>query len=602
MTAQRREATAGPRAERIDGYVPLRSYAAIGDGRTVALVARDGSVDWMPVPSLDSEPVFARLLDAEGGGTIELAPTAEFTVTREYVAGTNVLVTTFTTADGVATLTDALVTGVAGRLPWVELARRVDGVSGAVRFRWRVAPGTCLGTASPWVEKTTHGKVLRVNGVSLAVQGFEHGPRGGGERAIRGGFTTASGSRHLITIVGTAEEPLHLADPGNIDRGIDRTIENWQAWSREFSWEGPWAEAVQRSALALKLLIYSPTGSIAAAATTSLPEHQRGGKNWDYRFGWVRDVAYTLTALIRFGLREETQAAVSWLLTTIKENGPDLHIFYDLDGGMPAEPVERDAPGWRGIGPVVVGNPARDQRQLGVYGDLFDVMRRYVEAGNVLDIATGRLLAGLADATCDVWRKSDHGMWELPETRHYTSSKMGCWSALDNAVRLGELGQIPGSVDRWRSERDAIAEWVGEHCWNEERGAYVFFPGTTELDASVLLHAPTGFDRGERMSRTIDAIRSELGRGPHAYRYSGAEAEEHTFVACSFWVASALACVGRVDEATGIMDELIAEANDVGMYSEMIDPDSGEFFGNLPQGLSHLALVNAAITIEEQTR
>jgi len=603
MTEQRPEATDGPvQAERHDGYVPLRSYAAIGDGRTVALIARDGSVDWMPVPSLDSEPVFARLLDAEGGGSVELAPTADFSVTREYIEGTNVLVTTFTTADGVATLTDALVTGVAGRLPWVELARRVDGISGEVRFRWRVAPGTCLGTASPWVEKTTHGKVLRVNGVSLAVQGFDHGQRGGGDRAIRGGFTTSAGSRHLITVVGTAEEPLHLADPGNIDRGIDRTIENWRAWSREFSWDGPWAEAVQRSALALKLLVYSPTGAIAAAATTSLPEHQRGGKNWDYRFGWVRDVAYTLTALIRFGLREETQAAVSWLLTTIKDHGPDLHIFYDLDGGMPLEPVERDAPGWRGIGPVVVGNPARSQRQLGVYGDLFDVMRRYVEAGNVLDIATGRLLAGLADATCDAWRKSDHGMWELPEQRHYTSSKMGCWSALDNAVRLGELGQIPGSVDRWRSERDAIAEWVGEHCWNEERGAYVFFPGTTELDASVLLHGPSGFDRGPRMSRTIDAIRDELGRGPHAYRYSGADAEEHTFVACSFWVAGALACVGRADEATAVMDALVAEANDVGMYSEMIDEASGEFFGNLPQGLSHLALINAAITIEELTR
>ena len=588
--------------ERVDGYVDLRSYAAIGDGRTVALIALDGSIDWLPIPSLASEPVFSRLLDAREGGEIELRPVGAFTTTREYVPGTNVLVTTFTTDAGAATVTDALVTGVAGRLPWVELARRIDGVSGSMKFRWRVAPGTTLGTASPWVEKTTHGKVIRIGGVSLAVRGFEHGQRGGGDRAIAGSFTTSKSSRHLITIVGTSEEPLHLPDPGNVDRSVDRTIENWQAWSREFTYDGPWADAVQRSALALKLLIFSPSGAIAAAATTSLPESDGGGKNWDYRFAWVRDVAYTVTALVRFGLREETQAAVSWLLTTIKENGPELHVFYGLDGSPPSETDERDVSGWRGNGPVVVGNPAAGQLQLGVYGDLFDVMLRYVEAGNVLDVATGRLLASVADKTCDAWRLKDHGMWELPEQQHYTSSKMGCWSALNSAVRLAELGQIPGSADRWRAERDLIAEWIRENCWSAERESYSFYAGSDELDTSVLIHAMSGFDRGPRMSSTIDAIRAELGRGALAYRYSGAEAEEKTFVACGFWIASALVCIGRDDEAIAAMNELVDLANDVGLYSEMIDAETKDFYGNLPQGLSHLALVNAAITIEELTR
>lgn len=521
-------------------------------------------------------------------------------MTRRYIDGTNVLETTFTTASGSAKVTDALVTGIAGRLPWTELARRVDGISGSVKLRWRVAPGTCLGTASPWVETTAHGKVIRANGVTLAVVGVDHGPRGGGNRALAGSFTTSKSSRHVLTILGTSNEPLHLADAARTDIGIDRTIANWQNWSREFNYDGPWADAVQRSALALKLLIYSPTGAIAAAATTSLPESVSGGKTWDYRFAWVRDVSYTLEALIRFGLREETHAAIAWLLTTIRERG--LHIFYTLDGSDPAEVKEHDVPGWRGSGPVIDGNPARDQLQLGVYGDLFDMMRRYVEAGNVLDAETGRTLAAVADQASDSWRLADSGMWELEELKQYTASRMGCWSALNSAVRLCELGQIPGDGARWAAERDAIAEWINENCWSETRQSYVSFPGSDELDATVLLHAPSGFNRGERMSSTIDALRTELGRGPLLYRFSGAEAEEGAFVACSFWMAAALACVGRTEEAVTLMDEMVALGNDVGIYSEMIEPDSGDFLGNLPQALSHLALVNAAITIEQLTR
>ena len=594
--------TSTPPASRADGYVDLRSYGAIGDGRTVALIAEDGSVDWLPIPNLDSVPVFARILDADGGGAIALAPVDGFAVKRRYIAATNVLETTFTTESGVAKVTDALVTGVAGRLPWVELARRIEGVSGTVKFRWKVAPGSMLGSASPWIDVTTHGPVVRIDGVTIAVRGIDNGARRSGNQAISGSFTTSADSMHQVTVVGTSNEPLHIPDPNNVDRGIDRTIDNWRAWSKEFNYDGPWADAVQRSALALKLLIFSPTGAIAAAATTSLPESLAGGKNWDYRYAWVRDLAYTVTALTRFGLREETHGSVSWLLRTIRANGPDLHVFYDLDGGLPGGTEEHDIAGWRENKPVVTGNPAGGQLQLGVYGDLFDVMRRYVEAGNILDAETGRLLASVADKTCDAWHRQDHGMWELPDVHHYTSSKMGCWSALDNAVRLCELGQIPGSADRWAAERDAIKEWVEENCWSEERQSYVFYAGSDDLDASVLLHAPSGFERGPRMNSTIDAIRDELGRGALMYRYSGVQSEEATFVSCAFWTASALACVGRHDEAIALMDELVGLANDVGLYSEMIDPDSLAFLGNFPQGLSHLALVNTAITIEELTR
>ena len=533
-----------------------------------------------------------------------MAPAGPYTATRRYLDGTNVLETTYTTENGVAKVTDALVTGIAGRLPWAELARRIEGVSGTVRFRWSVAPGTALSTASPWIDETTHGSVIRVDGVTIAVRGLAHGPRRrAGSRALSGSFATSADSRHVITVVGTEDEPLHLPEATNVDVGIDRTISNWQFWSREFSYDGPWADAVQRSALALKLLIYSPTGAIAAAATTSLPESRSGGKNWDYRYAWVRDVAYTLHALIRFGLREETHAAVSWLLKTIKNHGPELHIFYQLDGELPGGVHEHDTPGWNNIGPVVTGNPASGQLQLGVFGDLFGVMRSYVEAGNVLDVETGRMLASVADRTCDSWRSRDSGMWELPgDEQHYTSSKMGCWQALDAAVWLCEKGEIPGSPARWKAERDLIREWVSENCWSEQKKSYVMFPGSDELDASVLLHAPSGFDRGARMAATVDALRDELGRGPLMYRYTGADSEEATFVSCAFWTASALACIGRQDDAVELMNELVDLGNDVGLFSEMIEPDGGAFLGNFPQGLSHLALINAAITIEELSR
>jgi GH15 family glucan-1,4-alpha-glucosidase len=581
----------------------LSSYAAIGDGRTVALVDRRGSIDWLPVPNLDSVPVFARVLDAENGGHLEITPVGEFEVRRRYVARTNVLQTTFVTPTGTARLTDAMVTGVAGRLPWAELARRVEGIDGEVSFTWRVQPGTRLNTAAPWAEQHDGATVLRVGETSLAVVGQDYGgpttvDDGAGPR-VEGSFTTSPDSRHLLVVVATDGEPLHLPHPENVDRSIDRTIEGWRAWSREFGYDGPWESTVQRSALALKLLVYSPTGAIAAAATTSLPEDPRGGKNWDYRFAWVRDLAYTAHALVRFGLREETHAAISWLLRTIRDNGPDLHVLYTLRGTLAQNVDEREAPGWRGIGPVVTGNPAHGQLQLGVYGDLFAICRTYVDAGNVLDVATGRMLAAMADRTCDQWRTPDSGMWELPEIRHYTSSKMGCWQALRDAVVLAEAGAIPGSADRWASERDRIAAWITEHGWSEEIGAYVMHPGSTDVDTSVLLHAESGFDRGERMSRTIDVLTDRLGAGHLLYRYTGMDQEEHTFVASAFWRAGALSCVGRHEEAVAAMDDLVARSNDVGLYAEMISEHDGSSWGNLPQALSHLAVIGAALTIRD---
>ena len=577
----------------------IEDHAALGDGRTVALIDRSGTVDWLPIPSLDSPPVFASLLDPGNGGRMLLRPVAEFTSRRRYLPGTNVLETTFTTENGTVRVTDALVTGVAGRLPWLEFARRIEGVAGTVVMDWSVEPGTVLGMSSPWAEHIDGNRILRVGTVNIGVTGLDDTEGDADAPRFGGRIRVTEGNRRTLTVVATHDEPLHLPEPGNVDIGIDRTVSNWELWSRTFSYDGPWADAVQRSALALKLLLYAPTGAIAAAATTSLPETPRGGKNWDYRFAWVRDTAYSLRALARFGLREETHAAISWLLRAVKGDQAELRILYGLREASSAEPRTHDVPGWRGIGPVVTGNRAAAQLQLGVYGDLLSVALAYAAAGNVLDVPTRRLVSDVADRVCDVWRQPDSGMWELTELRHHTSSKMGCWQALQSALQLADLGQAHGNPDRWRREAELIHAWVDENCWSERLGAYTMVAGEDELDASVLLHAPSGFDRGERMRSTIAALRRELGHGPLLYRFTGAEAEgERPFVACSFWLAAALACVGDVREATELMDDLVERANDVGLYAEMIEED-GTFWGNFPQALSHLGLIDAALTIAD---
>lgn len=579
---------------RTDGYAPLRDYLGLGDGRSVALVAADGDVDWWALPDLDSPPAFAALLDPPGGGRVALRPVAPFTVERHYVDGTNVVEAVLTTADGTVRVTDSLNTGVAGRLPWSELARRVEGLTGDVPMRWEVAPGTALGRRAPWATDDRRGPLLTAGRLSIGVRTDGVGPPEVGEQAVTGTFTTSPGSRGVLAVVATDDEPLHLSHPRDADARIDRTVGAWQDWSRTFTWEGPYEAAVLRSALVLKLLLHAPTGSMAAAATTSLPERVGGEKNWDYRYTWVRDTAYTLDAFVRCGLHEEVHAAVTWLLTTVGRHAPVLRPFYRLDGGLPAGREVRDVPGWRGSAPVVDGNDAASQVQLGCYGDLFQTVYLCVRETHVLDGGTQRLLTDLADRCCDDWQRRDAGMWELQQEEHYTISKISCWQALDRAARLAELGQLPGDGRRWRQEAGRVRAWVEEHCWSEQRQAYTMYAGSDRLDAGLLLAARFDFDRGPRMAATTRAVLGELGSGPWVYRYTGAEKEEAAFLACTFWAVEALVFTGDRPGAERLMDDALAGLGDAALLAEMVDPATGELLGNLPQALSHLALINAA--------
>ena len=588
--------------KRNDGFAPIGSYAAIGDGRTVALLAADGSVDFMSLPSLHAPTTFAALLDPERGGRFTLAPTGEFDVARRYVGRTNVLETTYRTGGGVVRATEALTLQDGGLLPWVELARRIEGVEGSVRLEWRLEPRFDWGREPPRIVGRGDLITAEGAGLQLAVHSWDAGQIEPEEEALAGSFELAAGERALLVLVAAHEQPLHAPSRDHVEARLDATCRVWERWLGFWAYDGPWEEEVARSALALKLLVYAPNGSIAAAPTTSLPEVIGGDKNYDYRYSWVRDSAFTLDALMRLGLPEQVQESFACLLRAVRQTAPDLRPFYDLDGSVPERSETlHHLRGYRDSAPVRYGNAARTQLQLGSWGDLLETADLYVSEGNVLDDQTGEMLASCVDRVSILWPDEDSGMWELDEHRHYTTSKIAVWMAFDRALRLAEDGQLPdGHVSRWREHHDRLRAWIEERCWSERLGAYRGWAGEESLDAGILRALRMGYPERERLDRTVDTIRERLAAAPGLiYRTTEHVGEEGAFVACSFWLVETLARLGRVDEACEAMEQILPYANDLGLFSEEVDPESGELLGNFPQGLSHLALVNAAGAIED---
>jgi GH15 family glucan-1,4-alpha-glucosidase len=583
------------------GFAPIREYAAIGDGCTVALVALDGSIDWLCLPHLHSASVFAALLDSDRGGRFALAPAEAFEAERRYVPGTNVLETTFHTAGGVVRTTDALSLSATSLGPLREVARRIEGLAGTVSLAWSVEPRFEYGARPGRVGRRGEIPVAEAGKDAVAVSAWGAGEPELTADAISGRFEARAGDRALLVLGATHQEPLVLPSRDDAETRLDLTIDFWQGWTGKREYDGPWKDAVLRSALALKLLVYAPSGAIAAAPTTSLPETIGGERNWDYRYSWIRDSVFALEALTDLGCPAEARAFFWWLLHTAQLTHPRLKVLYGLDGSPHAAERELPLAGYRGSRPVRIGNGAVDQRQLDIYGDLFQTVYLYVERGFELDSDTGGRLAETADHVCRIWREPDRGLWEVrSDPDHFTQSKMMCFVALDRACRLAGQGLVDdGRRRHWAAQARAAEEFVETRCWSEAKGSYTRAAGSDELDASLLLASLLEYCKPDspRMLGTIDAIRRELGRGPYLDRYTGEdglEGEEGAFLACSFWLVEALARAGRLDEAAETMEELLACANDVGLYAEEIDPSTGEFLGNFPQGLTHLALVSAA--------
>jgi GH15 family glucan-1,4-alpha-glucosidase len=585
---------------RCDGYAPISSYAVLGDGRTVALVARDGAIDWFPVTALDARPVFAALLDPAHGGQVELAPAVECSAERHYRAGTAVLETVFTTALGTVTVTDCLNRLGDQPLPWTELARLVRADGGAVPMRWRVRPGSRFGSAQPHVHAHDAIPLMQVGNETIAVLTSNAGRPAVTAQEMAGEFTAVPGTTSLLALIATDDEPLMLPHVREVIRRIDATADGWRSWRRRIYHRGPHADAVVRSALTLRLLTVAATGASVAAPTTSLPEAIGADRNYDYRFTWVRDASFALDALTSLGLTEEVHATLSWLLRAVTRTAPEVHVFYTL-GGDPAPGKEREVatmPGYLGAGPVREGNRAASQRQLGCHGHLLNAAYHYVQHGGLLGPATSGLLAQMADTVCDLWREPDAGLWELHDYQHYTSSKLGCWVALQRAAWFAEHDHLPaGHANRWRGVAAEMHDWINQYCWSPRKQSYTMHPATDDLDAAVLLMARTAFCRHDqqRLHSTIDAIRTELvATAPLIYRYSAMRGKEGAFAACTFWLAEALARTGRTAEARSVFEAMLGYCNDVGLLAEEIDPTTGAFLGNFPQGLSHLALISAA--------
>ncbi|SFS87214.1 glycoside hydrolase family 15 protein [Saccharopolyspora flava] len=595
----------------------IEDYALLSDLRTAALVGRSGSLDWLCLPRFDSPSCFSRLLGGNGDGYWSIAPTEPVReVSRRYRDTTLVLETEFRTDSGVLRLIDFMPPHEMNESGEPCVMRIVEGVSGEVPFQLDWVLRFDYADSVPWVrrvratEPVLDEHVLAIAGPhTVVLRGDALPERVEGERAHRYTGTISAGQRLCWTMQWASD---HGRTPAPLDPGQEllECEGFWRDWSGKIAYDGPHPEAVRRSLTTLKALTYAPTGGIVAAPTTSLPEAVGGDRNWDYRYCWLRDATLVLLALDEFGCTSEAAAWRSWLVRAVAGDPADLQIMYGVGGERHLVEWELDwLAGYRGASPVRVGNAAYRQTQLDVYGEVMDALHLARERGLAESEQSWEVQRGMLTHLERIWREPDRGLWEVrgPD-RHFTHSQVMVWVAFDRAVRAAEEDGLPGPVDRWRELRDQVREEVLREAWNPDLGAFTQFYGGTALDAAVLLLPSVGFLPGtdERMRSTVEVIQRELQHGVLVDRYTtteqpnevdGLTGQEGSFLACSFWMVDALAYCGRRDEAVRMFDELVGMANDVGLYAEEFNGETGCFAGNFPQAFSHLALVNSAAVL-----
>jgi len=581
--------------------LPIERYALIGDAGTAALVSDAGSIDWLCLPRFDSDPVFGALLDPRGG-RFSIRPAGPFETSRWYLDDTAVLVTEYRTPSGTAELTDLFAAREGSakhrRLwPFRYLVRRLAGVSGTVEFHVELRPADAFGRRAVRLATAGCRASATVGGRSLLAEASERWRVEGG--ALRTTVRVATGERRYVTASFAGRDlGVWPASAPFAEAAFEETVSYWRRWAARAAGS---TEAALRSAITLKLLTFAPSGAVVAAPTTSLPEDLGGVRNWDYRFSWVRDASWTIAALTDLGYAEEARAYMSWVTNAARLTRPYVNALYSLHGRVRED--EREVSGLRGYAgsrPVRTGNAAAGQLQLDNWGHVVDAAYQHVRRLGPLGPEGWPAVRSFVEFAAENWRRPDQGMWEArgaPE--HHVHSKVMCWVALDRGLRfVRDLG-YRGAAERWEHERDAIRDEVLRHGVHPTRGCFVRVFGADHVDASLLLIAQTGFVPADddRMLATIDAVQADLCTGDLVYRYradDGVGGGEGPFLACSFWLAHALALAGRRDEARAVFDAAAGRANDVGLLPEEIDPGTGRFLGNFPQGLSHIALLNAA--------
>ena len=598
-------AARGQGAEGRTGHAPIEDHGVIGDLHTAALVSTEGDIEWLCLPRFDSPSVFAALLDDERGGRFSVRCAGATRTKQMYLPDSNILVTRFLGESSVGEVVDFMVPRERNGRGTLQLVRIVRAVRGQVRVQIRCAPAFDYGRARTEVDivegagaffSSPAGQLVLRSTVPLQAEGSA---AVADPVLAEGELLALSLSRQGST------RPLDLVEAEDL---LSSTLAYWQHWIRKSRYRGRYREMVERSALALKLLVHQPTGALVAAATTSLPESVGGSRNWDYRFTWVRDAAFTVYALMRLGFSEEAAAFMDWLEARCTQTPPGagLRILYSLDGGpVPAEENLDHLRGYRDSRPVRIGNGAADQLQLDIYGELMDSVYLYDRYAEPISYELWVALCRQLDWLEGHWEKADHGVWEVRgPMQRFTYSSVMTWVAFQRGARIAAERGLPAPLDRWRASADRAYLHVQEESWSPERKAYVQFPGSRTLDAGALVLPLVKFSgpRDPRFLATLDRIEQELVTDSLVHRYQndgsdGFTEAEGTFNLCSFWYVEALTRAGRLDQARHTFEKMLTYANHLGLYAEEIG-SAGEALGNFPQAFTHLALISAAVNLD----
>ncbi|MGH2348517.1 MAG: glycoside hydrolase family 15 protein [bacterium] len=596
-------------------YPPIRDYALISDCHAAALVSRDGSVDWCCFHRFDARPVFVRMLDWARGGYFRVAPQAPYAVTRRYWPGTMVLETRFHLDEGSIVLVDCLpmrpesdpVVAEAVH-PYHQLIRWLRCETGEVRIRFEFSPRFDFGRTVPRLEGRGAGLAVVYGGADALVLQSDIPliPRGladcSGETVLR------SGEEAFLAVTHARPHELRAArlKVPEVRKRIEDTRRFWTEWADGCTHEGPFRDQVMRSAIVLKALSNAPTGAIVAAPTTSLPEWIGGSRNWDYRFAWLRDAAMNLYALYLVGRSSEAEAFMAWLKRTTAGRVEDLQIVYGVGGERLLPEIELTGmDGYRGSRPVRIGNRAAEQFQLDVYGFLLDTAWLYHKHGGTIDPVFWEFLSAGVDAVGERWTLPDSGIWEVRgEPQHFTSSKLMAWVAVDRAVRLARALGYPADGARWKSLRREIRRRIETEGIDPATGAFVQAFGSRHVDASLLLIPLVRFlpPHDPRVRNTLARVERDLTQDGLVYRYrtdDGLPGDEGAFLICSFWLVDNLAMSGDIARAQDELARLLGYGNDLGLFSEQVDPRNGELLGNFPQAFSHAGLINAVRNLQQ---
>ncbi len=596
-----------------DPYPPIGDYALIGDCHTAALVSRDGSIDWCCLPRFDSGSAFGRLLDWERGGHCQVRPTADgpWEYARSYADDTLVLETTVSGSAGEAKLIDCFVIRDGdGDTDERRILRVIEGVRGSLEFEVRVAPRFDYGQVRPWIRRHGHRLHSTIGGNDALLVWCDQELAEDPAHELIGRFAVGPGDRVRLALTYCAPQHVDAGPPAEpepqaLDELLDGTLEWWREWASPLRLGTRDEPAARRSGIVLKALTYAPTGAVVAAPTTSLPEAVAGPRNWDYRYAWVRDSSFSSRALAELGAVAEADAFRAFIMRSAAGHAEDLQIVYGVGGErrLRGDVVER-LEGYRKSSPVRLGNDAAGQLQLDAYGELVNLTWRWHRRGHSPSDDDWRFLVSLIDHAAERWREPDCGIWEWAgEPEHFVHSKVLCWSALDRGIRLADECMRRAPVRRWKQARDELRDTIERRGYDSDRGVYVQAFDRTDMDASLLLLPTVEYVPwdDERMVRTVAAVRDELDAGDGLiYRYrrdDGLEGDEGAFLCCSFWLAECLARAGDPDDAREIFDQAVARSNDLGLFSEEVDPGTGELLGNFPQGLTHLAHIDAAVAL-----